>query len=188
LVIRAWTRDDLDILAAWPKYPFPYEGFEFSFVSLKPAERDALFAERNEKPDTIYLIFDHADKPGIGYLSLTRINWAGGRVGNFGIRIHPEWVDRGIGTSVLRAICLMCLDFGITSIGVDVAASNSRAVHFYENVGFSTVGGEWRSAPDLKGVAISEICYDFLRPHMQWEGGEPELRFYVMELTRETIL
>ena len=185
-VIRAWTRSDLDILAAWPKYPFPYEGFEFGLVSMNPAERDALFDERNRKPDTILLVLDNADNHAIGYLSLTKINWAEGRVGNFGFRIHPEWVDKGIGTKVLRKVCWWCLDCGMSSIGVDVAASNTRAVHCYEKVGFCTVGELWRDAIDLKGVDIIEPRYDFLRSHLRLDEDVPKLRFFTMEITSVT--
>jgi len=186
LSVRAWTREDLDTLAAWPKYPFPYEGFEFGFVSMNPTERDVLFDERNRKPDSIPLILDHADNPVIGYISLTKINWDEGRVGNFGFRIHPEWVDQGIGTKVLRKVCWWCFDCGISSIGVDVAASNTRAVACYEKVGFHTTGELWRDAIDLKGVDTTEPRYDFLRTHLRLDGDVPELRFILMEITSNT--
>jgi hypothetical protein len=32
LLVREWTRQDVDLLAGWPPYPIPYEGFAFSFV------------------------------------------------------------------------------------------------------------------------------------------------------------
>jgi RimJ/RimL family protein N-acetyltransferase len=186
LSVRAWTRQDLDTLAAWPKYPFPYEGFEFHFASMSSVARDEMFADRNRKPDAVPLIVDHTDKPAIGYISLMKINWAEGRVGNFGFRIHPEWMDQGIGTSVLRMVFLWCFDCGMSSVGVDVAASNARAVRCYEKVGFYPVGALWRNAADLKGVDITESRYDFLRSHLRLDGIVPELRFFLMEITPDT--
>jgi RimJ/RimL family protein N-acetyltransferase len=186
-IIRAWNRVDLDTLAAWPKYPFPYEGFEFSFVSLKPTARDELYDEKNQKPDTVPLILDHNEHPAIGYLSLIKINWVEARVGNIGFRVHPEWVNKEIGTTVLRMICLWCFECGISSIRVDVAASNSRAVRCYEKVGFSKIDEIWREAQDLKGVELCEKGYDFLRPHLRLDDNMPTLRFFFMEVSQNSI-
>lgn len=182
LRIRTWTRDDLDALAAWPKYPFPYEGFEFSFVSMNSVERDRLFEDIRGTPNQIPLTVDHTNKPAIGYISLARIDWSEGRVGNIGIRIHPDWVDKGIGSSVLRVVCARLFDCGISSVSLDVAASNARAVRCYEKVGFHIIGEIWRSAQDLKGVDVAEERYDFLRPYLRQAGEVLELRFYLMEL------
>jgi hypothetical protein len=52
LTIREWTRQDVDLLVSWRAYPFPYEGFGFSFAQMDSAERDELFRARQEKPDT----------------------------------------------------------------------------------------------------------------------------------------
>jgi hypothetical protein len=82
-LIRAWTRDDLDRLAAWSKYPFPYEGFEFRFVSMDAKARDKLFVENSRKSDKLPLVVDHGNQSAIGYISLTRINWDEKRIGNF---------------------------------------------------------------------------------------------------------
>jgi RimJ/RimL family protein N-acetyltransferase len=187
LVIRSWRRDDLETLAAWPNYPFPYRGFELPFVSMDSIERDWLFVGTQDKSNTIPLVIDHTDQPGIGYLSLTRIDWVGHRVGNFGFRIHPGWVNKGIGTSVLRKVCSWSFNCGISTIGVDVAASNLGAVCCYEKAGFYTVGETWREAEDLVGIDIADIRYDFLHPHLRWEGELPELRFFLMERTHREI-
>jgi RimJ/RimL family protein N-acetyltransferase len=165
LSVRAWTRDDMDTLAAWPKYPFPYEGFEFSFVSMRSVDRDELFDERTGNPSAIPLILDHDDNPAIGYLSLIKIDSSESRVGNIGFRIHPEWVNKGIGTSVLRMVCLWCFDCGISSIGVEI----------------------WRDAPDLKNVDITDTRYDFLHQQLCLDGDVPELRFCLMKITPDTI-
>jgi RimJ/RimL family protein N-acetyltransferase len=185
--VRTWTRSDLDTLAAWPKYPFPYEGFAFGFVSMNPKERSQLFDGWNRKPGTIPLVVDLDDHPAIGYLCLTQIDGSEGRVGNLGFRIHPDWVNRGVGTKVLHMVCRWCFDCGVTSIRVDVAASNARAVRCYEKVGFCVVGSLWRDAIDLKGVDITAPRYDFLRPHLCLDGDVPKLRFALMEITLTTL-
>jgi RimJ/RimL family protein N-acetyltransferase len=181
-IIRAWTRDDLDRLAAWPKYPFPYEGFEFRFVSMDTEARDKLFVENSGKSDKLPLVVDQGYQPVIGYISLSRINWDENRVNNIGFRIHPDWVNKGVGTSMLRAVCFWSFDCGITSIGISVAASNARAIRCYEKVGFYKAKEIWRNAPDLQGVDIGNPHFDFLRLHLRRDREVPELRFYQMEL------
>ena len=56
LTIRLWTRHDVDLLAAWPDYPFPYEGFRFSFAAASPHEKDEIFRRRQAKTDSIRLV------------------------------------------------------------------------------------------------------------------------------------
>jgi RimJ/RimL family protein N-acetyltransferase len=185
-VIRTWERDDLDFLSDWPKYPFPYEGFEFRFMSMNSAARDQLFDQRSQESDTIPLVVDHDDISSIGYLSLTKINWTEGVIGNFGFRIHPAWVNSGIGTSALRMVILWAFDCGFSLVSVDVAASNRRAVRCYEKAGFSTLGEIWRKAQDLKDADLSDTRYDFLRPHLRLEDDAPVLQFFIMEITATT--
>jgi RimJ/RimL family protein N-acetyltransferase len=182
LTIRECTREDLDMLAAWPNYAFPYQGFEFSFRAMSPSEKDALLQARQGKPNTIVLVANHTEQPTIGYLALTQIDWIEHIVGNFGLRIHPAWCNKGIGTSVLRMVSRWLFRRGIEAVHVDVAASNTRAIRCYEKVGFLKVGETWRDARDLKGIDISTCRYDFLRPHVRLDDEVPKLRFLLMEL------
>jgi RimJ/RimL family protein N-acetyltransferase len=98
LTIRNWTRQDVDLLASWPAYPSPYEGFEFSFARMDSIARDEAFRARQEKPDATVLVVDHTRQPAIAYLALRSIDWLEGRVGNLGFRVHPVWCNRGLGT------------------------------------------------------------------------------------------
>jgi RimJ/RimL family protein N-acetyltransferase len=182
LTIREWTRQDVDLLAGWPPYPFPYEGFEFSFASMSATERDELFQARQENPDTIVLVIDHAAHPAIGYIAPRLIDWGNGTVGNFGFRIHPAWWGRGVGTSVLQQVTRWSFECGIKLWRLDVAASNARAIRCYEKVGFVRTGEIWRSASNLNDVDWDGPGYDFIRPHIRQHGGEVELCFWVMEL------
>jgi RimJ/RimL family protein N-acetyltransferase len=184
LTVREWTREDIDALAAWPNYAFPYQGFEFSFRAMSPSEKDELFQDRQGRPNAIVLVADHTEQPAIGYVALTRIDWMEHIVGNFGLRIHPAWCNKGRGTSVLRMVSRWLFIWGIEAVRVDVAASNMRAVRCYEKVGFLKEGEIWRDARDLKGVDVSTSRYDFLRPHVRLDDEIPKLRFLLMELKR----
>jgi RimJ/RimL family protein N-acetyltransferase len=185
LTIREWTRQDVDLLASWPAYPFPYEGFEFSFAQMDSIARDEVFQARQENPNAIVLVVDHPRQPAIAYLALRSIDWREGRVGNLGFRVHPAWCDRGLGTSVLRRVTRWSLEQGIVLWRLDVAASNTRAVRCYERVGFVTAGRIRRQASDLCEVDLDRPRYDFIRPYVRGRDAKIELAFLVMELGSE---
>lgn len=185
LTIREWVRQDVELLASWPKYPFPSEGFEFSFARMGPTERDELFRTRHEKPDTMVLVADHVKQPAIGYIAPRSIDWGNGTVGNFGFRVRPEWCNRGVGTAILRHVTEWSFECGIKRWRLDVAASNARAVRCYEKVGFVRTGEMWREASDLREIDMSGPRYGFLRPHVRKQGETFELGFLVMELESE---
>jgi RimJ/RimL family protein N-acetyltransferase len=184
LAIREWTRDDMDVLSQWPDYVFPHHGFEFSFRALSSSERDRLYQARQEAPDLIVLVIDHAEATAIGYISLSRIDWSQNRFGNLGLRIHPHWVNKGIGSTSLRVVVDWAFNCGIKAIGVDVAASNVAAVRCHKKVGFRQMGEFWRDAPDVAEVDIGASRYGFLRPHLRLDDEVPKLRFLLMELRR----
>lgn len=186
LTIRQWRREDLDLLAAWPDYAFPYQGMEFSFRAKSSLEKDQWFEARQGNPDTIVLVADHTQATAIGYLVLLRIDWHSHIIGNFGLRVHPTWCDQGVGTSMLRVVTRWSFEGGTAAVRVDVAASNTRAVRCYAKVGFRSVGEVWRDAADLRGVDLSTDRYDFLRPHVRLEDEMPKLRFLLMEFAHST--
>ena len=182
LTIREWTRHDVDLLSAWPRYPFPYEVFQFSFTTMNPTERDEAFKARRETTDQLCLVVDHAGRRAIGYIALMRLDWAERTIGNVGFRIHPFWCSRGLGTAALRAVTRWSFERGIRSWCLDVAASNARAIRCYTKVGFAPIGEIWREARELSDVDLNESRYDFVRPHVRKTEGSIELRFVLMEL------
>lgn len=182
LTVRQWTREDMDVLAEWPKYPFPYEGLEFSFRGMSCPGKGDVFRARQDKRDTIVLVADHVDQPVIGYVAPNQISWAERVVGNVGLRVHPAWCNRGVGTGMLRLLSHWLFGFGFESIRLDVAASNIRAIRCYEKVGFMRTGELWRGAPDLAGVDLGASRYESLRPHVRMKEATPQLRFWLMVL------
>jgi RimJ/RimL family protein N-acetyltransferase len=184
LTIREWTRHDVDLLASWPAYPFPYKGFGFSFAQIGPAERDRLFHARQSVPATVTLVADHSTQPAIGYIAARSIDWATGTIGNLGARVHPAWCGRGVGTSILRRVTRWSFQCGIRLWRLDVAACNMRAIRCYERVGFVRTGEMWRSASDLRDIDLAGPRYDYIRRYTRRRDGEVELCFTVMELER----
>ena len=73
LRIRRLTRPDLDRLAAWPEFPFPYGVFAFSFRAMNAGELDELFCSRDADPARLSLVVDRSDESCIAYVALLEI-------------------------------------------------------------------------------------------------------------------
>jgi hypothetical protein len=71
---------------------------------------------------------------------------------------------------------------GMRGLRLDVASSNARAVRCYARAGFVISGKFWRKAPELRGVNRAEAKWHFLEGHIRTGQGDPELRFFIMEL------
>ena len=56
-----------------------------------------------------------------------------------GIRIHPNRCDKDFGTCIIKLVVNRFAEAGITSIRLDVAGSNIRAIWCYEKMGFVVI-------------------------------------------------
>lgn len=181
LSIRSWNRNDLDELAKWPGYPFPYEPFNSILIEKSPEEKDAYFHSRDSNPNRITVVVDHITEQTIGHLSLVQIDWVNRKVGNMGFRIHPSWCDKGIGTLVICGISDWCFRLGLKALRLDVAATNARAIRCYEKAGYVKTQEFWRTDQGLKNIDINQPRYSFLRPHVRLNRNIPQIRFWWME-------
>lgn len=181
LLVRELKREDMDQLTSWPEYPFPHSGFRFSFHRASSHELDAIFAARKQDASRISLVAEAEDRGLVAYFALLRIDWTARVAQSLSSRVHPESCDRGIGTAALTAITAWAFEGGLESIELDVAASNTRAVRCYENVGFRTIGESWQPVSEQEAHAPE---YAFLRPHLRERNGKWELRFRLMRVSR----
>ena len=182
MLVRHWERADLDLLARWPAYPEQYSVFRFGFVSFGPTQMDSLYRERESEDTRFTLVVDRGPAKSIAYLSILEIDWDRRWSGNMGVRVHPRWCDRGVGSRSLAAVAEWWFAAGMSGLRLDVASSNARAVRCYEKSGFVTTGEFWREAPDLRGADLSAPKWDFLTGHVRVRSGVPQVRFLAMEL------
>jgi RimJ/RimL family protein N-acetyltransferase len=150
LSMRVWTRTDVDRLAQWPPYLFPYEPFTLPIAGTDASkEKDEYFTKRHADIHRISLVVDKNNSKVIGLFSLVDIDWEKGVVNNMAIRIRPDFCNQGIGSKVLLIINDWGFSNGLHKIRLDVAGSNQRAVRCYEKAGYKITGEFWRDDPYL---------------------------------------
>jgi len=181
ITLRLWTREDTEIRASWPSYPKEYAAFNFALSNSTEKERDLHYINRHKDPNRIDLAVDHVCQKTIGLITLQNIDWNGAIVRNIGMRIHPEWCDKGIGTFALNLLGEWCLKFGIKSIRLDVGAANIRALHCYQKVGFQKENMFWRDDYGLQNANLQENQYDHVREYYRNTNGTPQVQFWWMK-------
>lgn len=180
--LRCWTRQDTEARASWPSYPPEYADFNFAHANAPRIERDRHFEARHLNANRIDLAVDHTSQLVIGLLALVDIRWSDGIVGNIGLRIHPEWCDKGWGSKILLLLADWCGERHIKAIRLDVGPANGRALRCYQKVGFRKVGTFWRDEPKLQNVDIQKTCHDDVRPYFRDKDGVPQVQFWWMQL------
>ena len=83
---------------------------------------NALVVERDGRPIGTARLHREADGAGI-----------------YGFAIHPDLQGRGIGRDVLHRLCRTALADGATTVHLEVATDNDRALNLYTSIGFRPV-------------------------------------------------
>ena len=182
LTVRPLTREDVALLAAWPSYPASHAGFNLKVRNSSPEAQERFWTTRCSDPNRVYFALDHEPLRAIGLLIFSEVDWEKREMETMGVRIHPDFCDKGVGTRAMRLLGLWALRQGLNSLRLDVSALNVRAVRCYEKAGFEITGELWRDAQDLKGVDLSAPENAHLKPHFRLDGYMPQTRFWWMEM------
>jgi RimJ/RimL family protein N-acetyltransferase len=78
------------------------------------------------------------------------------RVGLFGIIVRNGYRDLGIGTEIMKTLLEQAAFFGLRTVTVNAFATNKRAIHVYEKVGFVQTG-RIPKKHHRQGVFIDEV-------------------------------
>jgi RimJ/RimL family protein N-acetyltransferase len=92
-----------------------------------------------EKDETFYLVGEVEGKS----VAISEINKRSGcekHVGIVGIAIRSGFRDLGIGTEMMKALVSHAKEAGLKVLTLTAFASNERAIHVYEKVGFVQTG------------------------------------------------
>lgn len=183
--IRTWERHDNIAQQHWPAYADPFSelwnlprankpGYDFAYLFFSPSNARRIWAIENHSD---YLV---------GRISLREIDqWK--RRARLGISLHASYVSRGLGTEALTLFLDYFFDsLGFSTMVLDVAAFNERAVRCYKRLGFDHVGYEWRITRNHTCLRLlEEPAYQELQPFFRLGRRETLVQFLEMELPKQ---
>lgn len=183
--LRPWQRRDTLSQELWPRYTDP-------FSSLWNIPRTTFFTDDLRvgwsSQRYVWAVEDELQRL-IGRISLREID-LGASSARLGISLSQHFVSQGLGSEALRLFLEAYFGpLGYTTMYLDVAAFNIRAVRCYERLGFTYVESEWRSAgrdPSLR--LLDDPRYKQFQAYFRRGRYETMVEFYEMMLSRETWL
>ena len=98
----------------------------------------------------------------VGWCDIRRSPFEGFRhVGTLGVGLLPEWREQGLGRRLIKKTVDAARANGVTRVELETFASNSRAIHVFEGLGFKTEGVK-RRARVLDGQEDDLVCMALL--------------------------
>lgn len=188
VLIRPWEHHDDGIERTWPPYSDPFSAFWNIPRNRTLIEGIFSFSFGFGTYRWVWAIED-SNGTLIGRISLRDIKYYAQQA-RLGISLAEPYTSKGIGTEALS----LFLDhfFGplrFTTMRLDVAAFNLRAIRCYERLGFQHVGSEWRkTTPDPCLLLLDDPAYHHLLPFFRHERYTMWVQFLEMELTRRAWL
>jgi RimJ/RimL family protein N-acetyltransferase len=183
VVIRPLTREDLDVMSAWPAFKDPlYRLFDWPQRSLR--DNDRWFSQLMLDRTRVYYAVDNELDLLIGRISLRDIR--GRRSARLGIGFGPSFVGQGYGTEALHLfLAYYFRDLGFEQMVLDVSASNQRAVRCYKRCGFHYVGSHYQYAgTDTEVAFLEQEPYQYLQRFFKRDGHRNLMLAYDMVLHR----
>lgn len=184
VAIRPWKRDDTREQQSWSDYSDPFSEFWNLPKPLSLGDEFLSLLSPASGSRQAWAIEDEHHQL-IGRISLREIEFFEQRA-RLGISLAPTFVGQGRGTEVLT----LFLDhffgpLGFTSMLLDVAAFNRRAVRCYERLGFHLIRHEWRKAGHSSiPTILHQPAYHHLRPFFRYENRALWVQFLEMELQK----
>ncbi len=140
-IIRPWRRGDDQRADRWPPYNDPFEPI---WNLPRPLSGSDLWLGGFHERET-WAVESH-DAQLMGRISLREIDHQTARA-RLGVTFGAAYIGRGLGTETLtRFLEHYFNQMQFTTMLLDVAAPNVRAVHCYERLGFYYVSSDWRQA------------------------------------------
>ncbi|NJN66089.1 MAG: GNAT family N-acetyltransferase [Chloroflexaceae bacterium] len=184
VALRPWKGEDERACRMWATYPDPFSKLWNLPRSRSLYEEFFTFFSGSSGTRRSWAIENQAGQL-IGRLSLREIDpWK--QRARLGISLGADYVGQGLGTEALA----LFLDhfFGVlefTTMALDVAACNGRAVRCYERLGFRHIRQEWRKAGHAPCLQLlQEPAYHHLLPFFRNQAGTIWVQFLEMELQK----
>ena len=152
VVLRARTVEDRRTMYRWMQDPAVWRLVESEpWVGESPEAAEKRFAEATPRSDFVALAVD-VDGEFVGHVVLYGIDLHN-RKADVGIVLGPDRTGQGIGRDALRVLARYAFrERGLHRLGLQVLATNERAIRCYRAVGFVEEGrlrdhawadGEW---------------------------------------------
>ena len=78
-------------------------------------------------------------------------------VGYVGTGLLKEYREMGLGTKLLRELIVRAKEYGYHKLELDVRASNKRAIHVYEKIGFTVCGATENGFTSGDGAVTEDV-------------------------------
>lgn len=159
--------EDADLMASWSEDPEYQRQLDTDYARPQTAKQ---IEERFLQPganEVLFHLHTLTDKRMIGFLALHSIEWNNGAaVLSMGIG-DAKYRGKGYGSDALRlGLNYAFSELNLYRVGLDVIASNTRAIRAYEKAGFR-LEGAMRAAVYRDGVRVDRLIMGILRP--EWE-------------------
>ena len=156
--LRRATLDDVELLDYWDTQPHVIEAGgawdEFDWTAEIPRElpwRELLIAEVDGRPVGVLQIIDPAEEEDHYWGEIA----AGHRAIDIWIG-EPDFLGQGHGTTMMQMAFERCFrDSAVHSIVIDPLTSNTRAIRFYERLGFVQVERRFFGEDDCVVLRLS---------------------------------
>lgn len=169
VLLRPICSDDTELLRSFVNDP---EVIKFSNIyrPINDFQQELWYQDMSRATDSVWFAIDdirQSEPKLIGTCCLVDIDWIS-RLAEFRIRIgdRSAW-GQGLGTEASQQLIHYgFMDLNLERIWSRVFASNQRAIHLYEKLGFQ-VEGKLRKAILIKGSAEDIVLMGLLRDEWQ---------------------
>lgn len=76
----------------------------------------------------------------VGAVEVTPMFGRMAHIGNLGISVHKDYRDIGIGVDMMKEAEKHAIHMRLKTMKLEVFATNERAIHVYEKLGYKTTG------------------------------------------------
>ena len=158
VILRAPKWDDLDDMLEFIN-SLVDEGADIIMDKKQTMEQEvdwlARLLTRLEK-DEITVVVAEVDGRFVGQVEVTPQNMRSKHVGVLGIALKDGCREIGIGTELMKEAETQSKQLGLEILNLEVFATNDRAKHVYEKLGYREVGA-WPKVIKKDGVYIDGI-------------------------------
>ena len=188
VIVRDMREDDLREMEAWRPFDDPW----YKLWNIQPRTsltRAVWLLVNSRDASRLWLTVERrSDGKVIGSVTLREaLPPVSARLG---VTFGADYVDQGLGTEALSLFLQYYFkDLAYRQLRLDVAATNERARHVYERLGFRYVGQQYRTVPaDLDLGFLEQSRFSRFSGSFRRRAGRLQLLYYDMVLLRDQYL